>query len=85
MFICYRNGQRNCNDSEQITTEFCQLDMETHWRLATVSQKIQLFSAIAYEVYKTLNDLNPNFTKKIFNRFPNLTHRKDNPIFIPET
>ena len=29
-------------------------------------------------VFKTLTDLNPNFMKEIFYRFPKLTHRKDN-------
>ena len=38
----------------------------------------QRLRAIAYEIFKTLNDLNLNFTTKIFHRFLNLTYRKDN-------
>ena len=34
--------------------------------------------AIAYEVFKTLNDLNPNLMTEIFYLCPNLSHRKDN-------
>ena len=33
---------------------------------------------VAYEVFKFLNDLNPNFLKEIFWLSLNLTHRKGN-------
>ena len=33
---------------------------------------------VADKVFKILNDLNPNFMKKIFHRSPNLTYRKEN-------
>ena len=45
---------------------------------ASVSKKTQPLRAIAYEVFKTLNDLDSNFWKEIFHGFPNLTHRKYN-------
>ena len=43
----------------------------------------QLFCAIAYEVLKSLNNLNPHFRKQIFYRSPNPIHRKDNLFVVP--
>ena len=34
--------------------------------------------AMAYEVFETLNDLNPNFMNEMFYYTPNLTLRKSN-------
>ena len=42
--------------------------METQWTLA-------------YKIFKTSNDQNPNFMKEMFYRFPKLTHRK-NTLYV---
>ena len=38
----------------------------------------QRLCTIAYEEFQTLNDLNLNFIKNVFQSFPNQTHRKYN-------
>ena len=43
-----------------------------------VSMETQRLCAIAYKVFKTLSDLNPNIMKEIFYCTPNLTYRKSN-------
>ena len=44
----------------------------------------QRLHAIAYEVFRTLNGLNPNFMKDTFYRSSNLTHRIDNLCSFPK-
>ena len=41
-------------------------------RSGSLSAKVQLLRSIAYEVFRTLNDLNPKFMKEIFNRIYSL-------------
>ena len=41
-------------------------------RSGSLSAKVQLLRSIAYEVFRTLNDLNPKFMKEIFNRICSL-------------
>ena len=41
-------------------------------RSGSLSAKVQLLRFIAYEVFRTLNDLNPKFMKEIFNRIYSL-------------
>lgn len=41
----------------------------------------QQLRVVADEVYKSSNNLNPNFTKEMFYRSPYLNHRKDNLYF----
>ena len=42
------------------------------------SMKTQRLRAITYKVFRTLNDLNPNFMKEIFYCSPKQAHRKGN-------
>ena len=44
----------------------------------------QRLHAIAYEVFRTLNGLNPNFMKDTFYRSSNLTHRIGNLCLFPK-
>ena len=44
----------------------------------SVSMETQRLRAITYQVFRTLNDLNPNFMKEIFYRSPKQAHRKGN-------
>ena len=45
----------------------------------SVSMQTQQLRSTAHKViFKTLSDLNPNFMREIFYRYPKLTHRKDN-------
>ena len=41
-------------------------------RSGSLSAKVQLLRSIAYEVFRTLNDLNPKLMKEIFNRIYSL-------------
>ena len=41
-------------------------------RSGSLSVKGQLLRSIAYEVFRTLNDLNPKFMKEMFNRIYSL-------------
>ena len=41
-------------------------------RSGSLSAKVELLRSIAYEVFRTLNDLNPKFMKEIFNRIYSL-------------
>ena len=45
------------------------------------TMEIRRLRSLALEVFKTLNDLNPNFMKEIFYYLPHSTHRKHD-IFV---
>ena len=50
--------------------------------LKTVKANIEILIKTIPELvknFKTLHDLSPNFMKETFYRFPNLTHRRNNP------
>ena len=44
----------------------------------SVSMETKRLCTIVYEIFKTLNNLNPHFMKDIFHYSPNVTHKKHN-------
>ena len=44
----------------------------------SVSMEIKRIRTMVYEIFKTLNNLNPVFMKDIFNYSPNVTYKKHN-------
>ena len=44
----------------------------------SVSMETKKLHAMIYEIFKTLNNLNPVFMKDIFHYSPNVTHKKHN-------
>ena len=55
-----------------------QYDSELLQSTGSVSMETKQMRAMAYEVFETLNDLNPNFMNEMFYYTPNLTLRKRN-------
>ena len=49
----------------------------------TPTMETKRIRTIALEIFKTLNDLNPNFMKDIFNFSPHFTHKKHNFFVHP--
>ena len=48
----------------------------------TPTMETKRIRTIALEIFKTLNDLNPNFMKDIFNFSPHFTHKKTIFLYI---
>ena len=44
----------------------------------SVSMETKRLCTMVYEIFKTLNNLNPVFMKDIFHYSPNVTHKKHN-------
>ena len=44
----------------------------------SVSMETKRLRTMVYEIFKTLNNLNPVFMKDIFHYSPNVTHKKHN-------
>ena len=44
----------------------------------SVSMETKRLRTMVYEIFKTLNNLNPVFMKNIFHYSPNVTHKKHN-------
>ena len=72
--IQYRCLQLLTNDFDSD----CKLLLE---KTKTPTMETKRIRTIALEIFKTLNDLNPNFMKDIFNFSPHFTHKKHN-IFV---
>ena len=51
---------------------------ELRKKTTSVSMETKRLRRIVYEIFKTLNNLNPVFMKDIFHYSPNLTHKKHN-------
>ena len=44
----------------------------------SVSMETKRLRTMVYEIFKTLNNLNPVFMKDVFHNSPNVTHKKHN-------
>ena len=61
---------------ELLTNDFDSDYKLLHEKTKTPTMETKRIRTIALEIFKTLNDLNPNFMKDIFNFSPHFTHKK---------
>ena len=78
-----KKSQHKVKKSHEISLKFLLNDYLSSYaerleKSASVSMETKRIRTMVYEIFKTLNNLNPVFMKDIFHYSPNVTHKKHN-------
>ena len=70
-----KNNERSLNF---LSNDYLSRYAELLEKSTLVSMETKRLRRVVYEIFKTLNNLNPVFMKDIFHHSPNVTHKKHN-------